>query len=121
MYQNLRAAGSATSDQSQLPTGMQVGLGVRAAASSRNFSQGNLNQTGGTFDIAIKGQGFFQIQMPDGSTSYTRDGAFQVDSTGTLGRACVRASCASLPSNLRRDTPAFTSRIVARNPPRRWP
>jgi flagellar basal-body rod protein FlgG len=84
MYQSLRAAGSATSDQSQLPTGMQVGLGVRAAASSRNFSQGNLNQTGGTFDIAIKGQGFFQVQMPDGSTAYTRDGAFQVDSTGTL-------------------------------------
>ena len=84
MYQNLRPAGSATSDQSQLPTGLQVGLGVRVAASSRNFSQGSLQQTGGNLDIAIKGQGFFQIQLPDGTTGYTRDGAFQVDANGAL-------------------------------------
>ena len=84
MYQNLRAAGAASSDQSQLPTGLQVGLGVRAAASVRNFSQGNLNQTGGTFDVAIKGNGFFQVQLPDGSTGYTRDGGFQVDANGAL-------------------------------------
>ena len=84
MYQNLRAAGSASSDQSQLPTGLQVGLGVRAAASSRNFGQGSLQQTGGNLDIAIKGQGFFQVQMPDGTTGYTRDGAFQVDANGAL-------------------------------------
>ncbi len=84
MYQNLRPAGSATSDQSQLPTGLQVGLGVRVAASSRNFSQGSLQQTGGSLDVAIKGQGFFQIQMPDGTTGYTRDGAFQVDANGAL-------------------------------------
>ncbi len=84
MYQNLRAAGSASSDQSQLPTGLQIGLGVRAAASMRNFSQGSLNQTGSNFDVAIKGQGFFQVQMPDGSTGYTRDGGFQVDANGAL-------------------------------------
>jgi flagellar basal-body rod protein FlgG len=84
MYQNLRAAGAASSDQSQLPTGLQVGLGVRAAASLRNFAQGNLNQTGGSFDVAIKGNGFFQVQMPDGSTGYTRDGAFQVDANGAI-------------------------------------
>ena len=84
MYQNLRAAGSASSDQSQLPTGLQVGLGVRAAASSRNFGQGSLQQTGGNLDIAIKGQGFFQVQLPDGTTGYTRDGAFQVDANGAL-------------------------------------
>jgi flagellar basal-body rod protein FlgG len=64
MYQNLRPAGSATSEQSQLPTGLQVGLGVRAAATSRNFSQGSLQQTGNTLDVAIKGQGFFQISCP---------------------------------------------------------
>ena len=84
MYQNLRQAGSATSEQSQLPTGLQVGLGVRVAASSRNFSQGTLNQTGGNLDIAIEGNGFFQIQMPDGTTAYTRDGGFQLDANGQL-------------------------------------
>ena len=84
MYQNLRPAGSATSEQSQLPTGLQVGLGVRAAASTRNFGQGSLQQTGNNLDLAIKGQGFFQIQLPDGTTGYTRDGAFQVDANGAL-------------------------------------
>jgi flagellar basal-body rod protein FlgG len=84
MYQNLRQAGAASSDQSQLPTGLQVGLGVRAAATTRNFGQGNLQQTGNNFDIAIKGGGFFQIQLPDGTTGYTRDGAFQVDAAGAL-------------------------------------
>ena len=84
MYQNLRSAGAASSEQSQLPTGLQVGLGVRAAASTRNFGQGSLQQTGGNLDVAIKGQGFFQIQLPDGSTGYTRDGGFQVDTNGQL-------------------------------------
>ena len=65
MYQNLRPAGSATSEQSQLPTGLQVGLGVRAAGSTRSFTQGSLQQTSNTYDIAIKGNGFFQITMPD--------------------------------------------------------
>jgi len=84
MYQNLRTAGAASSEQSELPTGLQVGLGVRVAASTRNFSQGNLQQTAGNLDVAIKGQGFFQIQLPDGTTAYTRDGAFQVDANGQL-------------------------------------
>ena len=84
MYQNLRPAGAATSDQSQLPTGLQVGLGVRTAATTRNFGQGTLQQTGNNLDVAIKGNGFFQIQMPDGSTNYTRDGAFQVDANGAV-------------------------------------
>ena len=84
MYQNLRQSGAASSEQSQLPTGLQVGLGVRAAGSTRNFSQGSLQQTGQNYDIAIKGNGFFQIQLPDGSTGYTRDGGFQVDAAGQL-------------------------------------
>ena len=84
MYQNLRPAGSASSEQTELPTGLNVGLGVRVAASTRNFTQGNLTQTGNNLDIAIKGQGFFQIQLPDGETGYTRDGAFQVDANGQL-------------------------------------
>ncbi len=84
MYQNLRQAGSATSDQSTLPTGLQVGLGVRAAGTTRNFGQGALQQTGNNLDMAVQGQGFFQVQLPDGSTGYTRDGAFQVDANGQL-------------------------------------
>ena len=82
MYQNLRPSGAATSEQSTLPTGLQVGLGVRAAGTTRNFSQGNLQQSGNNYDVAIKGAGFFQIQLPDGTTGYTRDGAFQVDANG---------------------------------------
>jgi flagellar basal-body rod protein FlgG len=84
MYQNLRAAGTASSEQTDLPTGLQVGLGVRVAASTRNFGQGALTQSGGNLDLAIKGQGFFQVQLPDGTTGYTRDGTFQVDANGQL-------------------------------------
>jgi flagellar basal-body rod protein FlgG len=84
MYDNLRQPGAASGEQSTLPTGLQVGLGTRVAASTRNFSQGNLQQSGNNLDIAIKGQGFFQIQMSDGSTAYSRDGAFQLDAAGQM-------------------------------------
>jgi flagellar basal-body rod protein FlgG len=84
MYQTLRQTGAATSEQSQLPTGLQIGLGVRAAATTRNFSQGTLAQTSGQFDVAIEGPGFFQVQLPDGTTGYTRDGALQLNSNGQL-------------------------------------
>lgn len=84
IYQNLRQTGAASSGQTQLPTGLQVGLGVRTVATSRNFSQGNLQQTSNNLDVAIKGQGFFQIQMPDGTTAYSRDGTFQRDANGQL-------------------------------------
>ena len=84
IYQNLRQAGAASSEQTQLPTGLQVGLGVRSVATSRNFSQGNLQQTSNNLDLAIKGNGFFQVQLPDGTTGYTRDGALQVDGAGQL-------------------------------------
>ncbi|MEI8170968.1 MAG: flagellar basal-body rod protein FlgG [Rhodoferax sp.] len=84
MYQNLRQAGSNSSEQSQLPTGLQVGLGVRTVATSRSFSQGALQQSGNKLDVAVQGNGFFQVTMPDGTTNYTRDGSFQVDSQGRL-------------------------------------
>jgi flagellar basal-body rod protein FlgG len=84
MYQNLRQAGAPAGEAGQLPTGLQIGLGVRAVATTRNFAQGNMTQTGNVYDLAIKGQGFFQVQMPDGSTAYTRDGAFQVNADGEL-------------------------------------
>jgi flagellar basal-body rod protein FlgG len=84
MYQNLRSAGANSSEQTLLPTGLQVGLGVRVAASTRNFSQGALQQSGNPLDIAINGQGFFQVTLPDGSTGYTRDGSFQKDANGQI-------------------------------------
>ena len=84
MYQNLRQVGSNTSDQSQLPTGLHLGLGVRVVATSRTFSQGTIQQTSNNLDVAIQGNGFFQITLPDGTINYTRDGAFQIDATGRL-------------------------------------
>jgi flagellar basal-body rod protein FlgG len=84
MYQNLRQTGAAAAEQSQLPTGLQLGLGVRAAATSRNFSQGTLTQTGAQFDVAIEGPGFLQVQLPDGTIGYTRDGGLQVSNSGQL-------------------------------------
>ncbi len=84
MYQNLRQSGAAAGEGTVLPTGLQVGLGVRAAATARTFTQGALSQTGNVYDLAIQGQGFFQVQLPDGTTGYTRDGAFQVNGEGQL-------------------------------------
>lgn len=84
MYLNLRQSGGASGGEASLPTGLQVGLGARAVATARQFSQGNLQQTSNTLDVAIQGQGFFEIQMPDGTTAYTRDGSFQVNAQGQL-------------------------------------
>lgn len=84
MYQNLRQVGANSSEQSQLPTGLQVGLGVRTVATSRSFTQGSMQQTGNQLDVALKGNGFFQVTLPDGSNGYTRDGSFQVDAQGRL-------------------------------------
>ena len=84
MYQNLRQVGANSSEQNQLPTGLQVGLGVRTVATSRSFAQGSLQQSGNTLDVAIKGNGFFQVTQPDGTLGYTRDGSFQVDAQGRL-------------------------------------
>ncbi|MCV2359217.1 flagellar basal-body rod protein FlgG [Paucibacter sp. TC2R-5] len=84
MYQNLRQSGANTTEQTQLPTGLQIGLGVRPVATARIYSQGNLQQTTNNLDIAIKGSGLFQIQQPDGTTAYTRDGSFQLSSAGQI-------------------------------------
>ncbi len=84
IYQNLRQSGAQATQQTQLPTGLQLGTGVRPTATLRNFSQGSLQQTGNNFDLAINGQGFFQLALPDGSVAYTRDGAFRVDPQGQL-------------------------------------
>ena len=84
IYQNLRQVGSQTTEQSQLPTGLHLGLGVRTVATSRNFLQGSLQQSSNALDVAINGQGFFQVLLPDGTTAYTRDGSFQKDNQGQM-------------------------------------
>lgn len=84
IYQNMRQSGANSTEQTVLPTGLQVGLGVRPVATARIYTQGNLQQTSNNLDLAIKGDGFFQIQMPDGTTAYTRDGSFQLDANGQM-------------------------------------
>ena len=84
IYQNLRQAGAQSTANTTLPTGLQLGTGVRPVATGRNFAQGNLQQTSNPFDLAISGNGFFSLQMPDGTTGYTRDGSFHVDAQGQL-------------------------------------
>jgi len=84
LYQNLRQSGAQETQQTQLPAGLQLGTGVRPVGTSRVFSQGNLNRTENPMDLAISGNGFFQVGMPDGSTAYTRDGSLRVDSQGQV-------------------------------------
>jgi flagellar basal-body rod protein FlgG len=84
LYQTIRQPGAQSSQQTQLPTGLQLGTGVRPVATERLFTQGNLQQTGNSLDVAINGQGFFQISLPDGTVAYTRDGSFHLDAQGQL-------------------------------------
>jgi flagellar basal-body rod protein FlgG len=84
LYQNLRQPGAQSTQQTQIPSGLQLGVGVRTVATEHIHTQGTLQRTDNPLDIAVNGQGFFQIQMPDGTLAYTRDGAFQRDSTGQL-------------------------------------
>ncbi|MHB1290721.1 MAG: flagellar basal-body rod protein FlgG [Sulfuricella sp.] len=84
LYQTLRQPGAQSSQQTQLPTGLQLGTGVRPVAVEKIHTQGNLQQTGNALDVAISGKGFLQILMPDGTTAYTRDGSFQVDNQGQM-------------------------------------
>src|SRR3954468_15023766 len=84
LYQTIRQPGAQSPQQTRLPSGLQLGTGVKPVATERLFTQGNLQQTSNPLDIAINGNGFFQVQMPDGSAAYTRDGSFQVNAQGQL-------------------------------------
>jgi flagellar basal-body rod protein FlgG len=84
IYQTLRQPGAQSTQQTQLPTGLQIGTGVRPVASERIFTQGNLQQSGNQLDVAINGQGFFQVSLPDGTIAYTRDGSLHQDAQGQL-------------------------------------
>lgn len=87
LYQTIRQPGAMSSEQTRLPSGLQIGTGVRPVATERIHSQGNLSETNNSNNVAIRGKGFFQVQLPDGSSAYTRDGSFQVDQNGQLTTA----------------------------------
>lgn len=84
LYQNVVQAGGLTSQQTEAPTGLNLGTGVRVVATDKQFDQGNVITTNNPFDIAIQGRGFFEILLPDGNQAYTRDGTFQIDPDGQL-------------------------------------
>lgn len=84
MYQNLKTTGAPSTNSTQIPSGIQVGLGSKAAAVNKIFTAGNIAQTGNDLDLAIEGDGFFQVQQPDGTTAYTRAGSFKKDNQGRM-------------------------------------
>jgi flagellar basal-body rod protein FlgG len=84
LYQALKVPGSQTSADTESPTGIQIGLGVKPAAVTKIFTQGDLIQTENELDVAIEGNGFFQIEIPNGDTAYTRSGALKLDGDGRL-------------------------------------
>ena len=84
LYQTVRQPGAQSSQDTQLPSGLSTGTGVRVVSTEKLFSQGNLSQTDDPLDMAIQGRGFFEVITPDGSPAYTRDGSFQLDSQGQM-------------------------------------
>jgi flagellar basal-body rod protein FlgG len=84
LYQNVSQVGASTSQTTLSPTGLQLGTGVRVVATERDYTQGSLNNTGNSLDLAIQGRGFFQVLQPDGTLAYTRDGSFQLNAQGQV-------------------------------------
>jgi flagellar basal-body rod protein FlgG len=84
LYQNLSQVGANTSQNTQSPTGLNVGTGVRVVATEKNYVQGSINNTGNSLDLAIQGRGFFQVLQPSGTIAYTRDGSLQLNAQGQL-------------------------------------
>ncbi len=84
LYQTVRQPGAQSSQNTQIPSGLMVGTGVRTMSTQKFYSQGNIIQTENPLDIAVTGNGFFEIVMPDGTTAYTRDGSFQIDANGQM-------------------------------------
>jgi flagellar basal-body rod protein FlgG len=84
LYQTVSQPGANSSQNTELPSGLMLGLGVRTVATGKIFTQGTLSQTDNSLDMGIQGRGFFQILMPDGSTAYTRDGTFSMNSQGQM-------------------------------------
>lgn len=118
MYQSLNYTANATSDNTNNPTGMDVGLGVKVSGVQKNFIQGSLKQTGNDLDIAIQGKGFFQIETPTGETAYSRDGSFKRDSEGAMvnGQGYKLIPEIVIPSTLTNTSVAADGTVSAMNP-----
>ena len=101
VYQNLRQPGGQTTEQTQAPSGLMLGTGVRVAGSEKLFTQGNIEQTGNSLDVAVQGRGFLQVTMPDGTIAYTRDGSLHMDQNGQIVTANGYAvdPAVSIPAN----------------------
>ena len=101
MYQNVRQVGALSSQNSRLPTGLQLGTGVRTVATEKIQTLGNIVQTGNSLDVSIQGRGFFQILQPDGNIAYSRDGSLKLDETGQLvnSNGLVVQPAITIPSN----------------------
>ncbi|MEE9333798.1 MAG: flagellar basal-body rod protein FlgG [Granulosicoccaceae bacterium] len=101
LYQTIRQPGAQSSQNTQLPSGLSVGTGVRVVSTEKLFMQGNLTRTDDALDLAIQGRGFFEVLKPDGGLAYTRDGSFQLDNQGQLVNASgyVLQPSISVPQN----------------------
>ena len=101
LYQNVRQPGAQSSQQSNLPSGLQIGTGVRTVATERIHTQGNPQLTGNSKDVMVNGSGFFPVLLPDGTQAYTRDGSFQTDANGQLvtSSGFVVQPAITIPSN----------------------
>ncbi|HEY8328660.1 MAG TPA: flagellar basal-body rod protein FlgG [Rhodanobacter sp.] len=101
VYQNLRQPGGQTTEQTQAPSGLMLGTGVRVVGSEKLFTQGNIEQTGNSLDVAVQGRGFLQVTMPDGTIAYTRDGSLHMDQNGQIVTANGYAvdPAVSIPAN----------------------
>ncbi|WP_317204402.1 flagellar basal-body rod protein FlgG [Janthinobacterium sp.] len=101
LYQNVRQPGAQSSQQTQLPSGLQIGTGVRTVATERIHTQGNPQASGNSKDVMVNGAGFFQVLLPDGTAAYTRDGSFQTDANGQMvtSEGFVIQPAITVPSN----------------------
>lgn len=115
LYETVREPGATAGDQNQLPTGMQVGRGVRPVATHRHFSMGSVLQTGNALDLAIEGDGFFQVQQTNGELAYTRDGAFKTDGQGRVvtGEGMLLDPALVVPQNVMSVTVASDGTVAA--------
>jgi len=118
MYESLNYTAGQTSETTTNPTGMDVGLGVRVSGIQKNFLQGDLKLTSNTLDLAIEGNGFFQITTPDGETAYSRNGSFKLDSEGNIvnGNGYALDPQITVPDNLINLTIANDGTVTAEDP-----
>lgn len=115
-YENIRRVGTETSDAgTQIPAGVSIGSGVRVAATPRIMSQGDLERTDKETDIAVRGEGYFQVELPDGRTAYTRDGSFELDANGTMVTqdGYTLSPAITVPNNARDFTISITGSVQA--------